>query len=313
MNWLVYAAVSVLADSSRLYIDNYISDEYYKGKGATSQKYFYAFSFVILAAILLIVSAFTSSLPLPLSGALISTLAMFFVSGLATSFAGIPYYKALELDNSTNLGIFVQLAPILYLIFGWLFLGDSISIPQFISFFIILAAPLLIILSTNKRKTKRASLKAATFALLYVLMIVSANLIFVQQNTAEITFIVELAFTFLGKGVGNSIVMLLMPRWRKRHKAVVKKSHGKVYRPLVCTFAACVIKDFAQYSAMIAAPSVALASVVSDSSKPVVIFLMGLIMTVLWPKFGREDLSRRSITVHLAATVLIVIGIILLQ
>ena len=207
----------------------------------------------------------------------------------------------------------MQLAPILYLVLGWLFLGDSISFLQLIAFFVILTAPLLIIFSTNKRKNKRVELKAAAFALLYVAMIVSANLIFVKQNTVEIVFIIELAFTFLGKGVGNAIIIACMPKWRKRHRMVVKNSHGKVYRPLVCTFATCIIKDFAQYSAMIAAPSVALASVVADSSKPVVIFIMGIIITIVWPKFGREDLSRRAIVVHLVATILIVIGIILLQ
>ncbi len=315
MNWLVYTAVSVLSDSSRIYIDNYISDCYYKGKGAASQKYFYAIAFIAMAMVLLNVGAANSSLSLSLSLSVapIGALVLFFVSGLTTSLAGIPYYKVLELDNSTNLGIFVQLAPILYLILGWLFLGDSVSSPQLIAFFVILAAPLLIIFSTNKRKAKRAELKAAAFALLYVAMVVLANLIFVKQNTAEIAFIIELAFTFLGKGVGNAIIMACMPKWRERHTEVVKNSHGKVYRPLICTFAACIVKDFAQYSAMVAAPSIALASVVADSSKPVIIFLMGLIVTAIWPKFGREDLSRRAIIVHFVATILIVIGIILLQ
>lgn len=315
MNWLGFTAISVLSDSSRIYIDNYISDYYYKGKGAASQKYFYAVAFMLLAIIMFIVGAATSSLSLSLSLSVapIGALASFFISGLTTSFAGIPYYKTLELDDSTNLGIFVQLAPILYLLLGWMFLGDNISSLQLIAFFVILSAPLLIIFSTNRRKDKRIRLKAAAFAFLYVMMIVSANLIFVKQNTAEIAFIIELSFTFLGKGVGNAIVMACMPKWRRRHKTIARSSHGKVYRPLVCSFAACIIKDFAQYSAMIAAPSVALASVVADSSKPVVIFLMGLIMTVLWPKFGREDLSRHAIIIHLIATFLIVIGIILLQ
>lgn len=230
-----------------------------------------------------------------------------------TSIAGIPYYKVLELDNSTNLSIFVQLSPVLYLILGYLFLGDTISAVQLVAFFIILSAPLLVIVSAKKRKAKQMKLKAAFYAFLYVLMIVVGNLIFVKQNTVEIAFITELAFTFLGKGVGNTIIMAFMPKWRKRYHEVSQKSHGKVYRPLFCTFAACIVKDFTQYSAMIAAPSIALASVVADSSKPVVIFLMGIIMTMLWPKFGREDLSRRAIVVHLVATILIVMGVVLLQ
>lgn len=207
----------------------------------------------------------------------------------------------------------MQLSPILYLVLGYIFLGDTISATQLVAFFIILSAPLIVILSATKRQTKRVEFKAAAYAFLYVLMVVAGNLIFVKQNTVEIAFTLELGFTFLGKGIGNAIIMLLMPKWRKRYHEVSKKSHGKVYRPLFCTFAACIVKDFTQYSAMIAAPSIALASVVADSSKPIVIFLMGIIMTALWPKFGREDLSRRAVVIHAVATMLIVIGVTLLQ
>ena len=66
MNWLIYTAASVLSDSSRIYIDNYISDYYYKGKGAASQKYFYAIAFIILATILFVVGVANSSLSLSL-------------------------------------------------------------------------------------------------------------------------------------------------------------------------------------------------------------------------------------------------------
>lgn len=309
MNWLIFTAISVLSDSSRIYIDNYISDYYYKGKSAAAQKVFYAGAFSILALVLLAIG----NTHYPLLEIPFSTIILFIISGMFVSIAGIPYYKVLELDNSTNLSIFVQFSPILYLIFGFIFLGENISIMQLVAFFIILAAPLSIILSAKKRDAKRLEFKAAAYAFLYVLMIVIGNLIFVKQNAVEIPFVTELALTFLGKGIGNTIITILMPKWRKRYREVSRRSHGQVYRPLLCTFIACVLKDIMQYSAMIAAPSVALVSVVADSSKPVVIFIMGIIMTILWPKFGREDLSRRSIALHLLTTILIVIGVFLLQ
>ncbi len=62
MNWLLYTAASVLSDSSRIYIDNYISDYYYKGKGAAAQKYFYAVAFVVLAIILIASNSLSLSL-----------------------------------------------------------------------------------------------------------------------------------------------------------------------------------------------------------------------------------------------------------
>lgn len=62
MNWLFYTVASVLSDSSRIYIDNYISDYYYKGKGAAAQKYFYAVAFIVLAIILIAGNSLSLSL-----------------------------------------------------------------------------------------------------------------------------------------------------------------------------------------------------------------------------------------------------------
>ncbi len=93
MNWLALTAISVLSDSSRIYIDNYISDYYFKGKLAASQKYFYAVAFLIMAAILLTISAFTGLLSFEVIP--FGALALFVISGLTTCFSGIPYYKFL--------------------------------------------------------------------------------------------------------------------------------------------------------------------------------------------------------------------------
>jgi hypothetical protein len=56
-----------------------------------------------------------------------------------------------------------------------------------------------------------------------------------------------------------------------------------------------------------------MASAASDSVTPVVIFFMGIVLTLIWPKFGREKLNRKNVLVHLVATMLVVIGIVLLQ
>ena len=49
MSWLIFVITSFLFDSSRIFIDNYISDFYFKGKGAVSQKLFYGYTFIIFS------------------------------------------------------------------------------------------------------------------------------------------------------------------------------------------------------------------------------------------------------------------------
>ena len=121
MSWLIFVAAAVLFDSARIYADNYSSDVYFKGRGAVSQKLFFTYALGLVGVVLLAITDFN------FAGFTVQGTLLFLLSGFLSSIAGIPYYRALELDNSTNLGIFIQLAPILYLVLGWLFLGDTIS------------------------------------------------------------------------------------------------------------------------------------------------------------------------------------------
>lgn len=306
MNWLILVAIAVIADSSRIFIDNYISDCYFKGKMAVAQKYYYCFSFIILG----IICAITAGIDF--TAVPFHVYLLFILSGACSVIAGIPYYKALELSDTTDFGIFVQLSPIVYLILGWLFLDQSITPVQLVAFLIIISAPFLVIVTTKKR-SRTIRMRAAFYAFLNVLIVAIGAMIFVGQNTTELNFVTEMGFVFIGKGLGNCIIMALAPKWRKRYHFVSKNSHHKVLRPLTATFMACILKDFATNLALILAPSVALVSAISDSSKPIFIFFMGILFTLLWPKFGREKLNKKTILVHLIATVLVVIGICLIQ
>lgn len=306
MNWLILVAIASLAGSSAIYFDNYISDFYFKGRGAVSQKIFFAIAFLIIGAILMLVSG----LNIDITG--VKPILFLILSGMFSSLAGIPYYKALEIDDSTNLGIFIQIAPVLYLVLGWLFLGESISLLQMVAFVIIMIAPLLIV-ATARKRSRKVKLRAILYAFLYVLIAVCGHLIFVKESEYEINFVSSMALVMIGKGLGNMIIMALRPKWGKRFNSVYKTSRRKVLRPLFGTLFFNVIKDFTYRAALILAPSVALASATSDSAQPIVIFFMGIILTLISPKFGREKLSRKSVIVHLAATILVVTGIVLMQ
>ncbi len=306
MSWLIFVGLATFLDSTRIFIDNYSSDVYFKGRGAVSQKLFYGYAFIVAAFVMAAITGFD------FNANYFINFALFFASGLLSAFAGIPYYKALELDDSTNIGIFTQLAPVLYLVFGWLFFGESLSLLQLAAFFVILSAPMLIIATTGKR-SRKVKIRAILYAFLYVLMAVIGNLLFVKENVAELNFLAEMALVILGKGVGDLIVIYVRPKWRRRFLAVMKGSRKKVLRPLISNCLVGVAKDLTYRLGLIMAPVVAMASAASDSAEPIVIFFMGIVLTLIWPKFGREKLNKKSVLVHLVATILVVVGIVLMQ
>ena len=299
----------MLFDVFRIFTDNYISDVYYKGRNVAAQKMFSAVAKTIAAILILIVAGFTFDSIEP------SVVGFIIFTGMLASLAEIFYYYALGIDDSTNLGIFIQLAPVLYLIFGWFFLGDTFSPTQLIAIVIILLAPILIVLTSRKR-SRKIKLRAILLAFLYVLITVISNIIFVQtsDNTHDVQLLIkEIALAVLGTGIMDIAIMLCLPKWRHRYYHVIKKSRGHVRIPLFVSFAVGLVKSFAYRAALIAAPAVAIASAASDSVEPIVIFFMGLVLTLIWPNFGREKLDRKSVLVHLAATILVVIGIVLIQ
>ena len=237
---------------------------------------------------------------------------MLFIAGMMSGIAGIPYFKALEIDNSTNLGIFIQLAPILYLVLGWMFLGETISIMQLVAFVVILLAPILII-TTTRKKSRKIRIRAVFYAFLYVLIAVSGNLFFVKASSSDLSFIDELAILLFSKGLANLLIVYCRPKWRKRFLAVAKKSERKVFCPMFINLIVGLVKEYSYRFALIIAPAVALASAVSDSVEPIVIFFMGILLTLIWPKFGREKLDKKTVLVHLVATILVVIDVVLIQ
>lgn len=306
MNWLFFVAIAVVADSLRTFIDNYVSDVYFKGRHAVSQKLFDGCAFIVFSIIMFAVSGFD------FANLSIITILLIILSGILHSISGIPYYRALELDDSTNIGIFTQLAPVFYLILGWFFLDQVFSPLQLVAFAVILFAPFLIVFTTKKR-SRSIKLKAVLFAFLYVLISVIGNLIFVKVNTGDFNFITAIGLVLLGKGVSDILIVWLVPKLRKRFFVVDRKSHHRLLIPLTMSSAVTTIQQFTYRAALITAPAIAIASAASDSAEPIVIFFMGLLLTLIWPNFGREKLDRKTIIVHLIATVLVVIGIVLLQ
>lgn len=306
MSWLAILAIAVISDALRIFIDNYASDYYFKEKGAVSQKIVSGIVTPILGIIILIVTGFNFTEIPPVA------LTLLLMSGVLGSLAGIPYYKALEIDDSTNIGIFFQFSPILYLIIGWIIGDEQFSIIQLLACFIILAAPLLVVI-TAKKRSRKVRIKAALLAFISIIFYVASGETFIQGNVDGINIFSEIGLVLITKGLSDLLIIGSRRKLRNRLAKVVKSSRRKVLFPINISIVMRVIQEFSYRIGLIIAPSVAIASAASDAVEPAVIFFTGLLLTILWPKFGREKLQKKTVLVHFIATVLVVIGIVILR
>lgn len=306
MDWLLCIAVTVFCSACTIFIDNYISDYYFKGRDANSQKNFFWFPFLIIGIVCLCITG-VDFINIPFY-----VYVMFLLSGAATAVAGIFYYKALEVSDSTDFGIFSQLSPVFYLIMGWLFLNQTINSTQFIAFIIIFSAPILILLTTKKR-SRQVRLRAVLYTIINLLIDAISSILFVKFSNDSINFVTGMGFVYIGKSIGNGLIMLAKPKWRKRYHFVIKSSHHKAYLSLFASLVVGVANHFAKNLSLVLAPSIAIASAITNSTKPIVIFFLGILFTLLWPRFGREKMTKKVIYIHLIATIIVVLGICLIQ
>ncbi len=306
MNWVIALVINVVTDSTRIFIDNFVSDFYFKGVHSVAQKLFYGYTELFFAPFIALLFG------ADFSAVTISTIILLFFSGFISSIGGIPYYRALEIEDSTSIGIFIQFAPILYLILGWFFLSESFSPIQLFSFLFILAAPLIIVFAARK-KSRHLKVKAVLYALIYVIFYVLSSFIFVKEGTNGINIIGAISLFLAGKGIGNLAIMYTHPKWRKRFYHVATASRYKVFKPMFINAIVGVVASLYYRIALSTAPSVALASAISDTSEPILIFFMGILLTIIWPKFGREKLNKKAVLAHLIATISVVIGVVLMQ
>lgn len=299
--WVFLTLIASFATALTVFFDNYIVDVYFKKRSPFSQKIVYAF---LSLATALIIALFW-----PIENIPISAIIFIMLSGAAYALALIPYYFALQQENSTASEIFYQTAPIFTFILGALFLGENLDVIQAIAFALILIADLVVIMA-RRGKDKKASFKAAALMIIAAIIWALSDLFFAKSGE-EFDFVTTLMYMLLGRAVVDFVVVAVFKKERDYCFKMLKKKGSKVWGVITIDFIIEIVSDLIYRFALLMAP-IALVSALESTSELVFAFLLGLILTAIWPKFGREKLDKRTISSHLLAIAILVVAILLL-
>lgn len=311
--WLILTLIASVGATFSAFIDNFLTDVYFKGRTPQAQKCFYGPIYCVIAIVVFVIYLFST----PFEYIPFSNLLLLFLSGVISSIASIAYYLALKDEDTTGVAIFLQLSPIFYLLLGTVFLGERIHGIQLLAFLIILAAPLTIILSARKRG-KKLEYRAVFFILIYIIVYSFSHILFVfaerglNEQGFNLPIIVAVATLLFGKGLLDIILSLSIKKWRLRAKHIYKSSKKKVLVPVIANAGIWAVVDYFNRAALVLG-QVAVVSAVYNTAELLETFVFGLILTLIWPKFGREKLNRRTIVAHLAAMILAMIGVFIVD
>jgi drug/metabolite transporter (DMT)-like permease len=233
------------------------------------------------------------------------------LAGVIGAMSWVPYFKAFREKEPTNITILMQFFPVFALIFGFMLLGQSISTVQIGAFCLIIGAALLLAVGVRTKRKRaleiRATALVVTMTFLWALS--GAIYVLVARNNAS----VENTYIWFLVGMVLALILLILCKagWRKTARSFLRTKKLRKLSIVGSYWVVYTVAEFAFRAALLAMP-IAVASVVSSVSQLIITFILGLVLTLFLPKVGREELTFRTITLHLVAIVMVTTGVILI-
>jgi drug/metabolite transporter (DMT)-like permease len=310
MNWLLLLLPigAALLYTLRMFIENYLTDRYFKRERISPDVLVIPGAISLILTILVLVGMFGFDV---FRVTELSTVWWLLLAGAINILAFIPYYKAYNHEEVTGITIMSQLSPVFALGLAALFLGEVVDFWQGVAFVLIFGAICLLIFETSTRRARKMELKTAVLMVITCLFWSLSDVVYTPE-ARDVGFETSFAWFLIGELVSVLILTLIMKPWRRGFGKFLKRHRT---RKLVIVTGAEVAYAGAEvllHAALIVMP-IAIVAVIDHVFQLILAFGLGLIFTILLPKFSHEKIRKRTILHHLAAVIIVIVGIVLLE
>jgi uncharacterized membrane protein len=301
--WLPIAAAFCYALSG--FMDNFLVDTHCRKLDPKCMSMLYVIIELVICVVIVVVTG----------GAVLAEVGLvevgiFMLAALMNFFGSIPYYRALKNDETTEVALLGQMAPVFALVLAWALLGEEIEPLQLVAFFMILSMALFLVLGAG-RGLMKIKAGAAGCMVLACFFWVMSDVVFVWQ-ARENSFITSFFWLMMGGVVANTIAFIVVKRWRQDLRKFLKRKRGRKLALVALNETMYLAGEVIWRFGVVIMP-VAIMSVTGHVSQLILTFVLGVALTLLSPKFGREKLSRKLVTHHALATGVVALAVALLS
>ncbi len=302
MTWFLIAALGSLCYASTNHIDKYLISKYLKGGKVGSLIIFSSIFSIFALPVVWYIHPQVFSVSV-LQGVALA------LTGVMTVIAILLYFYALNEDEATMVVPFYQTVPIFAFVLGYGVLGEVITAVQGVAALIIISGATILSFDYTggrihfKRKVVLLMLGAS---LLYAISSVVFKLVALEEGFWLSTF-----WSLVGKVLLGGLFLLAVPVYRRQFFTVLKENKVRILALNSVNETLSIVADALVSFATLLAP-VALV-LLAESFQPVFVFLIGIILTIAFPRISTESLSKRHVFQKICAIGLIVVGSYLLQ
>jgi len=218
------------------------------------------------------------------------------------------YSHALRYEDASYVVPLYITYSVVVLVLGPLF-GETVTASQLLSFAIVFLGGL--ILSRKEISFKLISYRRGALLMLPAILLVSLYALVIDQSLEVLpftdTFILDLiGFTLAGCS------FMLVPLWRREIMLGLKSATPRKFFLFFFNDALDIGAHLIYKAALVLAPSVSLVAVLGGI-QPFYVLILGASSTVFFPHIVKENISQKELAQKIVGTVIIVIGITLLQ
>ncbi len=299
--WLLYAFSGPLLWAISTHIDKFLVDKYFRHSDTAVLIVFTAFMGVLALPVIWLFEPKVLALPWLATGVMT-------VSGILYMAAMLFYLRAIQSEEASVVAPLFQANTLFTFALGLILLHEMPHWPQ------ILGAAAIIVGAVGLSLDSKLHL--GRFKPRLVLLMCAATFVLALSNVVFKIFAIHDEFwsttfwTFMGEGLFG-VAILAMPQYRKQFVHLFRKNPGAVMGVNAANELINLGGGLGVRFASLLAP-VALVSAISATSTFFVL-LFGILLTIFFPRLGREDLTTRNLVQKAIGGLLIMVGVVLIE
>jgi drug/metabolite transporter (DMT)-like permease len=228
------------------------------------------------------------------------------VSGTVTYIAHYLYIESLHYEDASTINIMLAVHPVFVLIIASIFLKETLTGTNLIAFIMILSAAIFASVKPTKKKTISKTGLILIIVASFFFAIKNTTLKAVTQyNLATVMSIATIPFLIL-----TPLILLFSTKQRQNSitlfKQLTKKQKSIVYFSEILGLTAVFLSYLALKTGKVSLVTVII------QSKPILVFMMAIFLSLKLPHLLKEELTKKIITLKIISLLMIIIGIILL-
>lgn len=234
------------------------------------------------------------------------------ITGALTTWAGLLYYKAISLEQSSIIIALVQVQPVFVLVLSFLFLGERIDVKQLLGFVLILGSATALSIQSKDTEIRRDLPVSSAFFLILIADLVWAitGVLFKLVSKGNPFFLLA-SYESFGLALGGGLLYMSSAFIRHEFQRSLQKGRWRVFGIFGFSEGLYILAKLLQLFAITIGP-VALVMVLG-STQVLYGFLLGTLLTVIAPSIFKEDISVKSLSNKLIWSLIMFAGVWLIQ